>query len=283
MNPKAVAVRAGARRGWIEFRQSMTDPQDVWSVMFFPALAMVVMFLLRGSHVPGTGFSLGSHAIPGVLGMNVMLNGLMAVALSLAMDREDGTLLRARATPNGTTGHLVGKVVSRSALTVAGVLVPLVAAAWLFDGLELGRASSWVTLAWVLALGLLAALPVGAILGSLFDNAQGVGLAMLPMMALLTISGVFYPVTALPEPVQWIAQVFPLYWLGLGLRSALLPDALAAAEIGDSWRHLETAGVLGAWAVLGLALAPAVLRRMARRESGSSVAARREKAVQRTV
>jgi ABC-2 type transport system permease protein len=33
--------------------------------------------------------------------------------------------------------------------------------------------------------------------------------------------------------------------------------------------------------VLGLLLAPAVLRRMARRESGSQVAARREKAMQR--
>ncbi|MGH3390029.1 MAG: ABC transporter permease, partial [Actinomadura sp.] len=71
------------------------------------------------------------------------------------------------------------------------------------------------------------------------------------------------------------------YWLGLGLRSALLPDALSAVEIGGSWRHLETAGVLGAWAAFGLALAPVVLRRMARRESGSRVAARRDRAMQR--
>jgi ABC-2 type transport system permease protein len=39
--------------------------------------------------------------------------------------------------------------------------------------------------------------------------------------------------------------------------------------------------VLGLWAVVGLALAPAVLRRMARRESGSAVAARRERALTR--
>ncbi|HZM80188.1 MAG TPA: hypothetical protein VFC19_31015 [Candidatus Limnocylindrales bacterium] len=81
--------------------------------------------------------------------------------------------------------------------------------------------------------------------------------------------------------LQWIAQVFPIYWLGLGMRSALLPGDLAAVEIGHSWRHLETVGVLGAWAVLGLVLAPIVLRRMARRESGSAVDARRQKAMQR--
>lgn len=42
-----------------------------------------------------------------------------------------------------------------------------------------------------------------------------------------------------------------------------------------------TAGVLGAWAVVGLVLAPMVLRRMARSVSGASVEAGRQKAAQR--
>jgi ABC-2 type transport system permease protein len=73
-----------------------------------------------------------------------------------------------------------------------------------------------------------------------------------------------------------------MYWLGLGMRSALLPNAMATVEVAHSWRHLATFGVLSAWAVAGLVLAPVVLRRMARRESGSNVAARREKAMRRT-
>jgi ABC-2 type transport system permease protein len=81
--------------------------------------------------------------------------------------------------------------------------------------------------------------------------------------------------------VQDIAQVFPMYWLGLGMRSALLPDSAIVAEIGRSWRPVPTLAVLVAWAVIGLALAPVLLRRMAQRESGSSVAERREKAMQR--
>jgi ABC-2 type transport system permease protein len=104
---------------------------------------------------------------------------------------------------------------------------------------------------------------------------------MLPMVGLTIISGIFYPISAMPEWLQGVAQVFPLYWLGLGMRSAMLPDGLAAAELGESWRHLETIGVLGAWAALGLLVAPMVMRRMARRESGSSVAERRERALQR--
>jgi ABC-2 type transport system permease protein len=39
--------------------------------------------------------------------------------------------------------------------------------------------------------------------------------------------------------------------------------------------------VLGAWAAVGFLLAPVILRRMARRESGSAVAERRQQAMQR--
>ena len=101
-----------------------------------------------------------------------------------------------------------------------------------------------------------------------------------PVMSLIAISSIFYPITSMPQWLQWAAQVFPVYWLGLGMRSALLPASAASVEIGDSWRHLETLGVLGAWALLGLPVAPIVLRRMARRESGPAVAARRDKALQ---
>jgi ABC-2 type transport system permease protein len=128
----------------------------------------------------------------------------------------------------------------------------------------------------VLVLGLLATLPWGAIIGSLAKSPNSAfGLTMLPIMGLTAISGIFYPIAALPGWVQGVAQAFPIYWLGLGIRSALLPDAAAAVELSGSWRHLATAAVLGAWALAGLVIAPAVLRRMARRESGSSMEARR--------
>jgi ABC-2 type transport system permease protein len=69
-----------------------------------------------------------------------------------------------------------------------------------------------------------------------------------------------------------VAQAFPVYWLGLGTRSAILPAEMVAVEIGQSWRTVEMFVVLGVWAVIGLLLAPILLRRMARRQSGSALA-----------
>jgi ABC-2 type transport system permease protein len=107
------------------------------------------------------------------------------------------------------------------------------------------------------------------LLGSVFGTTRSQGLIQVLMLALIAVSGIFYPLTAFPAWLTWIGQLTPIYWMGLGMRSALLPDSAAVVQVGESWRTLMTVGVLGLWAVLGLLAAPVVLRRTARRESGS--------------
>jgi len=281
MNAMSHSVRLGVQRGFLESRQSMTNREDLFNTFLFPVIFVVVMFFMRDSKLPGTEFSLGAATVPSVLGASIVFSGMLGMAGVLAVEREDGTLLRAKATPNGMVGYLVGKVVTTSIATVIGMLLVLIPSLFLFDGIAPGGLTSWLGLLWVLVLGLLATMPIGAIFGSLTSNARSIGLIMLPTLGIGAISGIFYPITALPEWLQYVGQVFPMYWLGLGMRSALLPDSTVVIEIGQSWRPWETLGVLSVWAVIGLTLAPVVLRRMARRESGSSVAARREKAMQR--
>ncbi|ASR33661.1 ABC transporter [Prauserella marina] len=281
MNPTTTAIRSGLARGRIELRQTFTTPQDLWGYLFPTVVLLVVMLVMRGSTIPGTDFSRGTMTLPSVLGVSVAFGGLVNLMQYLTVEREDGTLLRAKATPGGMLGYLVGKVVTVSGMVLVSVAITLIPGMFLFEGLALNTAGAWLTLAWVLAIGLVATMPIGAVFGSLFSNPRNMGIVMLPVMGLVAASGIFYPITGLPEWLQFIVQIFPIYWLGLGMRSALLPDDMALVEIGESWRHLETVGVLSLWAILGLIIAPIVLRRMARRESGSSVAERREKAMQR--
>ncbi|WP_163507971.1 ABC transporter permease [Fodinicola acaciae] len=271
------AVRAGCVRGLIELRQSFTSAADLWGHFFWPALMLVALFFLQKKTFAATTWSLGALGLPGMLAMNLATNGLLTTAALLAMEREDGTLLRSKAIPHGMSGYLIGKVVFVGGSLIVDLLVVLIPGAFIVGGVSV-RAE---TLPWVLALGMVATIPIGAVLGAVTANARNLNLLLLPIFGLTAVSGIFYPITALPGWLQGIAQVFPLYWLGLGMRSALLPAGAAAVEIGQSWRHLETIGVLAVWSALGLLLAPGMLRRMARRESGSSVAARRDKAMQR--
>lgn len=132
----------------------------------------------------------------------------------------------------------------------------------------------------IVVLGLLATAPIGAIIGSLVKNSgAGFGLTFFPLVALVAISGIFYPISVLPAWVQWIAQVFPVYWPGLGLRSVFLPQATATLELGGTFRPLATFLLLAAWSVVGLLLAPPTLRRMARRTSGGEMAAGKQRSM----
>ncbi|MEV0681203.1 ABC transporter permease [Actinosynnema sp. NPDC050436] len=283
MNATVYAVRLGLSRGWFEFRHSLASSDQVFNL--FTAIGfLTVLWFQRDSSVEGTALSLASVTLPSMVGMSVAFSGLVGPAGALSVNREDGTLLRAKAIPNGMTGYLVGRVTQTSLDTFFSLVVVLLPGALLIGGLSGVGIGGFAHLLLVLTLGLLATLPWGAVVGSLARSPQGaMGFTMLPLMPIIAISGIFYPISAIPGWLQVVAQVFPVYWLGLGTRWAVLPDSAVAAEIGGSWRALEMFGVLGVWAVVGFLLAPTILRRMARRESGADMEQRRNAALQRGV
>jgi ABC-2 type transport system permease protein len=281
MNTTRHAIGLGLRRGWTEFRFSLRSPQDQGFYLFMGVITLAYLWFNRDSEVEGTDLLLPTVALPSILGALLAFGVIIGPAYGLAMEREDGTLLRHKALPHGMQGYVTGQLLFHSLGLIPLLLVILVPGFLLFDGLMSDGPSGWLTFAWVLVLGLLATLPIGMVLGSVVPGVQKVGTwGMLPVLAVTAISGIFAPVQALWGWVQVLAQVFPTYWIGLGMRSAFLPDAAAAAELGGSWRTGTTVAVLVAWAVAGLLVTPSVLRRMARRQSGSQVQEAREAALQ---
>ncbi|GAA3558897.1 ABC transporter permease [Nonomuraea rosea] len=282
MNPQLHAVRLGLSRGWIEFKHSLLNPQDIGFTVFSSVALVVVLYFQRDATVPGTTISLASVTLPSMLGMLAAFNGLMGAVGMISVEREDGTLLRAKALPQGMLGYLVGRVVLLSIQAAGGLVIVLVPGLFLVPELTGIGPGGWALMIGILLLALLATLPLGAVIGSLATSpTTAAGFSMLTVGGLVAISGIFYPISALAGWLQGLGQVFPLYWLGLGMRSAFLPGSAAALEIGGSWRPVETVLVLLAWVVAGLLLAPPILRRMARRESGSLMQERRDRAMQR--
>jgi len=275
------AVRLGVRRGWTEFLNSVRSPQDQGFYVFTGVATLAYLWFNRADRVEGTTLLYPTVALPSILGALVAFGVIVGPAFALAMEREDGTLLRHKALPHGMEGYVTGQLVFHSLSAAPQFLLILVPSALLFADVMPSGAGGWLTLGWVLVLGLMATLPLGMILGSVVPSTQKVGTwGMLPVLVVTGISGIFVPVQALWGWVQTVAQVFPTYWIGLGMRSAFLPDSAASLELGGSWRTGQVALVLLAWAVAGLLVTPVVLRRMARRQSGSQVAAAKDAAMQ---
>ncbi|GAA1456429.1 ABC transporter permease [Nocardiopsis exhalans] len=277
IGPRVNAARAGLHRGLIEFRASMGNAQEViFGYVLFPALFLGMAFFLDDGDSEGLGIIFTG------LVMLMALLGVMTTAQVLATEREDGTLLRSRAVPHGMVGYAVGKTVHILLMSVFSLSLLLVPALLFIDGVAFQGWLGALTLLWVCLLGLTTLSLIGAVLGSLISNPRmGVGLAMLPLMGLVGISGIFTPMDFLPGWIQGIALVFPVYWIGEGVRAALFPvEVLAAGGYGVPELSL-VAGVLALWTVIGFLVAQAVLRRMARRTSGSRVQAAREEAMKR--
>ena len=278
MNP----VRCGLRRGRTEFGNSVRAGQDIAYYVIVSLIILVVLWLNRTETLPGTTVPVALFMLPGLLALQVVFSGAYGLATQLATEREDGTLLRLKSVPGGMTGYVVGQMVRTTLEIGFSMVIVLVPAFFFIPGLTANGIAGWMEAIGFLLLGLLAVLPLGFVIGSVFKSPRMVGgWGMLVMVAIIWVSGIFYPLAQMAGWAQVLGQLTPTYWLGLGLRSALLPESAAAVEIDGSWRTLACLGVLLAWAVIGFLVAPPLLRRMARRESGSSVAARREKALQR--
>lgn len=281
MNPHLNAARVGLFRGWTEFLATFRSLQELLlGYLLIPVVFLVMALYFLDGDVEGLGVG-AVHMVAGIALMIAML-GVSTVAQVLATEREDGTLLRSRAVPHGMVEYAVGKTLHVFLMSLIALALMVVPAMLFVDGVALQGAFGFFTLLWVCMLGLLSLAPLGAIFGSLINNPKnGPAAAMLPIVALVVISGLYFPLEYLPGWLQAIALIFPLHWIGEGLRAALIPSEFTEAGLFGASELALAAGVLVLWAVLGFFAAQRVLRRMARRESGSRVQAARERAMQR--
>ncbi|MFJ8752411.1 ABC transporter permease [Streptomyces sp. NPDC102441] len=272
--------RAGFLRGGIELRHLLRNPKEMSGHLTNVVVALLITAYVSDD-VPGTQTPMAHLVLAGFAAYLLFQIGLINLPQMLVTEREEGALLRLRATPGGIPAYLIAKCLLVVVTAVGTLSLLLVATALLADGPLPHGSGDWLTLLWVTTLGLLAVVPLGAAIGAVLPNPrEALALIMLPTMGLLVTSGAVFPITSLPVPVQQVASVFPLKWMAQGLRSALLPDTARAAEAAGSWELPMVAVVLAAWAVLGFLLAIPLLRRSARRESGSRLTARHRKAEQ---
>ncbi len=252
--PAPTALRLGLARGALETRQFFRSRMQ----MFFTFSMPVVMLLLLGTIFdykdPDTGVSTQQIYTTGMIGVGIMGSSLQSLSSQIAGERRNGTLKRLRGTPLPKSSYFIGKIVMVLASSLGQGAVLLVVGR-LFFGVRLPvDAEHWFTLGWVYLLGVAGCSLLGIAYSNLMRNAESGAVAMLPMMVLQFISGVFVIFSQLPHTLQVVASFFPLKWICQGMRSALLPEVYARTEPAGGWEHGRTALVLAVWAVAGLLL-----------------------------
>ena len=248
----------GWNRSVLELKMYFREKEAVFFSFAFPIL-MLSMF----SVIFGPGFEHGDAAavgvnaarffLPGMAAAGVMLTSFQSMALSVAAERDDGTLKRLRSTPMPPLSYFLGKV-GLVASTSLAQFVLLIGVARLAFGVQLPTdAGRWLTFLWVFLLGVAGGTVLGIAYSSLATSARSVGATVIaPTLVLQFISGVYFAFTDLPEWLKQVAAVFPLKWIAQGMRSVFFPQDWQTQEMAGTWEHGRTALVLGAWLLVGL-------------------------------
>ncbi|BDZ41223.1 transport permease protein [Paraoerskovia sediminicola] len=254
------ALRLGLARTSLELRQFVRERDAMIFIFAYPLIMMAIFATVFdgqvvGSDVPGAdgGIPYAQYFLPGIVATGIMLTSFQSLATSIAVERDDGTLKRLRATPLPATSYFLGKVGQVLMVSIVQTALLLALARLAFDVPMPDDAAAWGTFAWVFVLGTAAGAVLGVAFSSVPRSGRSAGAVVTPVVLVLQfVSGVFFPFFSLPGWMQSVASVFPLRWMAQGMRSALLPPEAAALEVAGTWQHALTAGVLLAWLVLGL-------------------------------
>jgi len=177
--------------------------------------------------------------IPGLISM-VLGFPALSVALTLAHEREHGTLEQLLATPIGRAELLLGKIMPYIAVGLLNViLIPLLAIAWFhisFNG-------SFLLFFALSALFLFAVLSMGMVVG-VFMRTQAAALALSFLVIFFPgffLTGIFFPLASMPEEMRMEALMLPGTHYAIITRGVFLPGV----GLDVLWPYAVMLAVLG--------------------------------------
>jgi len=165
----------------------------------------------------------GPVMIPGIIGFILLFVGLFITSLGVVREREQGTLEQFAVTPLRPVDVILGKIAPYFAIAFLNLVISIVAAVLVFDvpfrgSLLLFAAFGLTFLFAVLGFGVLV---------STASRSQGeaVQLAILIILPQVMVSGMVFPLRAMPAGARWIGAFMPLTYFIIGMRAVLLKAA----------------------------------------------------------
>ena len=186
-----------------------------------------------------------SYFVPSMLGLSVMQVGIFA-AIPLVADREKLILKRLAATPL-RRWQLVGSNVLMRLLIALIQAVIIVAVGVLVFGVKITGPFP-LSVAFV-ALGAMSFLALGYVIASFASTEDAAnGMTSVIQFPMMFLSGTFFPIDQMPEPLQAVARVIPLTYLSDALRQVMV----GGAAFAPLWVCFA---VLAAWLVVCFGIA----------------------------
>jgi ABC-2 type transport system permease protein len=159
--------------------------------------------------------------VPGVITVLLLLISAMMTSISIAREKEMGTMEVLLVSPLKPIQIIIGKVVPYVLLAFVIALVILILGFFVF-GVPI-RGSLILLLGYSLVYILLS-LSLGIFISSVVESQQVAMLISMVALMLPTIllSGFIFPIENMPWPLQWLSNVIPAKWFIIVMRGVML-------------------------------------------------------------
>ncbi len=161
--------------------------------------------------------------VPGLLAFSIMNIAIAGSGYNVVEYRRKGILKRLFVTPILPRDFIGGLVLSRLLICLVQLTGLILAAIFLFHVVFVGK---MLSLYLFILLGTVVFLSIGFCLGSIAKSQQAIiaigNLVTFPQMIL---SGIFFPIDALPDLVQPVAKLLPLSFISTGIREIAINGA----------------------------------------------------------
>jgi ABC-2 type transport system permease protein len=178
-----------------------------------PTLCLPTLFYLMFGVVlgHGNGADAPRYLLAAYGTFGVMAPGMFGFGVALAMERDGGLLMLKRALPMPPAAYLVGKMVM--AMLVAAMVVVLLLAIALFIAHVPLAPAQMLRLFVVDLFGVLPFCAFGLLLGTVVKGQAGPALVNMIYLPMALLSGLWFPLSAMPKLLQQFAPIWPSYHL----------------------------------------------------------------------
>ena len=231
------------------------NPASVFFTALLPVIFLLIFATIFGNDVIDSlgGVKTTTYYVPAIITLAVVSATTQSLAISLAIDRENGLLKRTRGTPLPSSVFIAGRVGNATVVSVLSLIL-LAAIGRIVYGVEI----PWERLPAVLvtlAVGAAAFCCLGFALTAAIPNQDAAApISNAALLPLYFLSGVFIPENEIPDDVLKVADFFPIRHFFEAFFSAWNP---ATSGPGFEWGHL---GIVAAWGALGLLIAVLTFR-----------------------
>src|SRR3954470_3384022 len=238
---------------WIEIKVFMREPLGAFGTIIVPVLVFVILGRIGGNVLSTrsiTVIDLVRVGLPVFASVLIAISAVLSLVTIITIYREGGILKRLRATPLRPPTILSAHVIVKLLLS-ATTLFLLVMAGKRYYPVNVAVPLAAFTLA--LLISTASILSVGFVIASVVPTArfaQPIGaLVLYPMLGL---SGLFFPIEALPPALQTVSRVLPLTYA---------VSLMQGIWTGEPWSvHLGDLGALALVSVICVAISSKVFR-----------------------